>query len=380
MQYRKLGNTGYDASVLGFGTMRLPQNSKNPEDINVPEAIKMIRTAIDNGVNYVDTAFFYHEGLSEGVVGQALQDGYRKKVKVATKMPSFAVNEEGDFDKFLDESLKRLQTDHIDFYLMHTLTDKYWEDVILKYDFLSKAEKAKKDGKIGHIGFSFHDKAPIFKKIVDGYDKWEFCLMQLNYLNETHQQGLEGLLYAAEKGIGIVIMEPLLGGKLANPPKPVNDIFKAQNETRTPVEWALDYLWNMPQVTTILSGMSTMEQVVENLEYANRAKVGMLSQAETNTIKAVQAKFEEIKAIPCTKCNYCMPCPHGVDIPSNFEVYNSKFTYEAEFFVPMKYAALSKENASADNCIKCKVCESKCPQSIEISNALAKVHEELKQQ
>ncbi len=377
MQYRKFGNTGFDASILGFGCMRLPMAGGK---IDEKEAIKMIRTGIDNGINYIDTAYIYHGGESEVIVGKALKDGYREKVKLATKMPTWLCKDKGDYDKLLEEQLKRLDVEHIDFYLLHSLSTPFWNEIILKYDYLTKSEQVKQSGKVGHIGFSFHDDYNAFKTIVDGYDKWEFCQIQLNYLNEEYQQGLAGLKYAAEKDLPVIIMEPLLGGKLAAPAKKITSIFEEVDAERTPVEWALDYLWNMPEVTLLLSGMSTMEQVEDNLKYASRATASMLSEKEVNAIKAVQAKFKEVEAIPCTKCGYCMPCPVGLDIPRNFDTYNSLFLFENDFRSKNTYELMKMEGdgkKTADNCIACKKCEQHCPQKINISGLMPKVHETL---
>jgi len=298
----------------------------------------MLRYGIDGGINYIDTAYVYHRGDSETIVGKALKDGYRQKVKITTKFPSFYAKEKGDFDKYLDEQLKRLDTDHIDFYLLHALDKGSWENVILKLDCLAKAEKAKKDGRIGHIGFSFHDELDAFYTIANGYDNWEICLIQLNYLNETYQQGLAGYKWLEEKGIPAVIMEPLLGGKLANLPDKAADIFKKANPGKPPVEWAFDYLWDMPGVATTISGMSSVEQVKQNLEYAGRSSAGMLSDADKAAINAVRDEMLAIKTVPCTKCNYCMPCPRGVDIPRNFDVYNGLATFENDFRSKAQYS------------------------------------------
>lgn len=374
MQYRKFGNTGIDVSALGFGAMRFPTKEGR---IDVDEAVKMIRTSIDRGVNYVDTAYGYHEGESETVVGKALKDGYRDKTYLATKSPVFSYNQESDFDKFLDTQLKRLEVECIDFYLLHALNNKYWENVVLKYNLLDKMERARKEGKIKYIGFSFHDDYPVFDTILNGYDGWDFCQIQYNYLNIDHQAGMKGLKQAGEKGLGVVIMEPLLGGKLANPNNEVQNIFKAVNDD-TPVKWALDWIWNQKEVSLLLSGMSSMEHVNNNLDYADKSAVGKLSPLQLETIDKAIEKFAEIKAVPCTGCKYCVPCPNNVDIPQNFRMYNEAHAYNTideckHHYKQMKNSKDGDKTAGA--CIQCGICESKCPQNIEISGMMTRVDE-----
>ncbi len=268
MILRKMGKTGEEVSALGFGCMRLPtlQDGK----IDLPEATKMLRFAIDNGVNYVDTAWGYHNGESEPFVGEALKDGYRERVHLATKLPSWLIKTREDMDHYLDEQLKRLQTDSIDFYLIHALNRRFWKN-LKENDLFDFMDKALNQGKIKHIGFSFHDTLEVFKEIVDSYN-WEFCQIQYNYVDLKYQAGAEGLRYASKKNMGIVIMEPLRGGRLANrvPPE-VADLWKSAPKKRTPAQWALRWLWNDPDIGVVLSGMSNMEQVEENIETAKRA-------------------------------------------------------------------------------------------------------------
>jgi len=371
MNYRKFGKLDFDISAIGFGCMRFPLIEGSDNKVDIPETVKMLRYGIDGGINYIDTAYIYHGGESESIIGQALRDGYRQKVKLATKFPAFRADSKDDFDKFLDEQLKRLETDHIEFYFMHSLDRNSWENVILKFGCLESAERAKKAGKIGHIGFSFHDELEPFYKIVDGYD-WELCLIQLNYLNEHYQQGLEGYKYLEKKGIPAVIMEPLLGGKLANLPDKAANIFKEANPERPPAEWAFDYLWDMPGIATVISGMSTLQQVEENIKFASRSSAGMLNESDKAAIEAVKNEMLAIKTVPCTKCNYCMPCPCGVDIPRNFEIYNSLATFGNDFRSKTQYSALKRDEheKSANNCFKCGKCEPLCPQKIKIADEL----------
>jgi predicted aldo/keto reductase-like oxidoreductase len=254
--------------VLGFGAMRLPLMSVDTSEINEPEAIKMIRYAIDNGVNYVDTAYPYHQGQSEILVGKALKDGYRGNVRLATKIPSWLVESYDDFDKFLEEQLSKLEIDYIDYYLIHGLYKATWPK-IKDLGVFEWAEKAKNEGKIKNLGFSFHDEYELFEKILDDSQHFDFCQIQLNYMDTNYQAGLKGLKLASEKGLAVVIMEPLKGGKLAvTPPQEINEIWAKSEMSRTPAEWALQWLWNLPEVSVVLSGMSEMWHVEENLKYA----------------------------------------------------------------------------------------------------------------
>ena len=373
MQYRKFGKTGADVSVLGFGCMRFPMAADNK--VNEQKAIKMLHEAMDGGLNYLDTAYIYHDGFSEVVTGKALKNGYRDKAYVATKSPTWHIKNEGDFDRFLDEQLKRLDIDYIDFYHLHCLGADLWDNVVQKFDLIGKAEKALKVGKIKHLGFSFHDDLSVFKRIVDAYDKWAFCLLQLNYLNEMTQAGLEGMKYAADKGLGIVGMGPLMGGRLSNPHPAVMKTLKDARPDWSATEWALNYVWDMPEVSLFLSGMSSTTQLRQNLASADKARPHMLSDHEKAVIKTVQQQFEAIKSVPCTGCNYCLPCPAGVDIPRNFSIYNELAAFEAEEVSKDAYAWMRSENSknTAENCTQCGACEPVCPQHIKIAELLAEV-------
>jgi predicted aldo/keto reductase-like oxidoreductase len=381
MKYRKFGSTGLEVSALGFGAMRLPtsmtEGDRFSDRIVVPEAIRMIRHSIDQGVNYIDTAYPYHGGKSEIVTGKALKDGYREKVLLATKLPVWSVRKAEDFDRLLDEQLGKLQTDYIDCYLLHSLSRHSWRNTVLKHNLLEKAEAAKKAGKIRHIGFSFHDGPDAFREIVDGYDKWEFCQIQYNYMDMNNQAGMAGLKYAASKGLAVVIMEPLLGGRLANPPKEVLDIFKASGKGASAADWALQWLWNQPEVSTVLSGMSNMEQLEENLISAARSGVGIMSEEDLGIIEKARLAYQGRAIIPCTRCGYCMPCPNKVDIPRNFELYNESVIYDDPAGSQNSYKHFFDPKARAGKCIACKVCEPKCPQGIPISEWMPKVHKAL---
>jgi predicted aldo/keto reductase-like oxidoreductase len=376
MQYRSFGKLDFKPSALGFGCMRLPVIDEDDSKIDEKEAIKMIRYGIDNGINYIDTAYKYHKGNSEGVVGKALKDGYREKVKLADKLPSWMITSKKDPEQLFNEQLKRLDDYHIDMYLMHALNWENW-DKIKKYDCLNWAEEKKKEGKISHLGFSFHDEFEVFKEIIDYYDKWEFVQIQYNYLDENFQAGMKGLQYAASKGLAVVIMEPLKGGKLARLPKNVKNIYDKSSVKRTPADWALQWLWNQREVSVVLSGMSTMQHVKENIKSAENSKVNSLSKEELETIKKAKEEYLKICPIPCTRCNYCMPCPNGVNIPGNFELYNEYKAFKDLGSVKWKHDNF-KEKAKAKSCIKCGLCEPKCPQGIKIMEWLEKVAKEFK--
>lgn len=367
MQYRRFGNTDLNISALGFGAMRMPTIEKDGKRlIDEPAAINMIRHAIDEGVNYVDTAYPYHDRQSEIVVGKALQDGYREKTHIATKSPVWMINKEEDFEKLLDEQLHKLQVDYIDFYLLHALDKSRFNDIVLKYDLINKMIEMKEKGKIKYMGFSFHDSLDTFKEIIDSTDQWDFCQIQFNYIDITHQAGLEGLEYAAKKGIPVVIMEPLLGGKLANLPKNVKDVLDPKKD---PVEWALDFLWDRPEVALLLSGMSAPQQLNDNLVYANRSSIGMLNDQDKKMLAEAKKIYDTMALVSCTKCRYCLPCPSGLMIPDIFESYNMSVSSG------MKKAKEVYEDfdVNASDCVKCRACEAECPQHIVISEVMTDV-------
>lgn len=258
MQYRNFGKLDFKVSALGFGCMRLPVTDGNRMSANIveDEAIAMIRRAIDGGVNYCDTAYPYHSGASEILLGKALRDGYRERVRIATKLPVWQVEKPEDFDTLLNEQLHKLQTDHIDFYLLHSLNQHRWRNIVLKHGLLEKAKAALAEGHIRHLGFSMHDTYEVFEEIVNGSDLFDFCQIQYNYMDTENQAGTRGLKLAAAKGLAVVVMEPLLGGRLADPPQPVLDLMAAQTVQRSAAEWALQWLWDQPEVSVVLSGMS----------------------------------------------------------------------------------------------------------------------------
>ncbi len=375
MQYRPFSKLDFNVSALGFGCMRLPTLGSR-DQIDEPEAERMLHYAIDQGVNYVDTAYRYHGGNSEHFLGRALKGGYRERVKLATKLPCGQVEEPGDFDRLLNEQLSKLQTDHIDFYLLHGLRRKRW-DLVKPMDITGWLEGAKADGRIRHIGFSFHDTFDVFKEIIDDYEGWEFCQIQYNYINENYQAGTQGLRYAASKGIGVVIMEPLLGGRLVDPPPAVQAIWDTAEQKRSPAEWGLQWVWNQPEVSVVLSGMTAMEHVQENVRSADRSGVGILTEKELALVAQARDQYESLCPVPCTACDYCMPCPNGVNIPGNFTNLNRGIMYNWLDGAREQYLGRMRENQRASACIQCHECEEKCPQDILISEWMPLVHQVL---
>jgi predicted aldo/keto reductase-like oxidoreductase len=376
MQYREFGKLGRKISALGFGCMRLPTRDGVPQSADIDEAatVRMIRRAIDQGVNYLDTAYPYHNGRSEVVTGKALGDGYRSRVILATKSPVWLIAKPDDFDVYLNEQLSRLATDHIDVYLLHALGTERWEKIVLKHRLIERAEAAVKDGRIGRIGFSFHDKSDVFRRIVDGYDGWSVCQIQYNYMDTENQAGTAGLRYAAAKGLGIVVMEPLLGGRLAAPPKAAAEVFRAADRDWTPAEWALQWVWDQPEASTVLSGMKALGEVEENLRAADRSGIGSLGPRDHVVFERARRILRERAPIPCTQCGYCRPCPSGVNIPRNFELYNDCVIYDDPAIPRVLYARFMPEGERASACTACRSCEEKCPQRIAISDLMPEVH------
>ena len=380
MQYRKFGRLDFEVSALGFGAMRLPMKDGAVDE---PAATEMIHFAIDQGLNYIDTAYGYHGGESEAFLGRALKGGYRDRVKLATKLPAWMVKDSSDFDRFLNTQLDRLQVDSVDFYLLHSLDAGTWSK-IRDLRVLEWAEKAMAEGRFKHLGFSFHDSYEVFKQIVDDYD-WTMCLIQHNYMDVENQAGTKGLKYAASKGMAVAVMEPLLGGKLAFAPEPVQAIWDSAPRKRSAVSWALHWLWNQPEVSVVLSGMSTMQQVKDNIQYASESRVGSLTEEELALYGRVREAYRGLTAVACTQCGYCMPCPQGVDIPRNFSIYNEAVMYDnpgtsRDEYGWWKHAHerdSSRPDIRAAMCVQCVACEAKCPQSIQISKWMPVVHKAL---
>ncbi len=391
MKYRKMGSLDWEVSVLGFGAMRFPMI--NQTTVNEEEAIKMIRYAIDNGVNYIDTAYPYHNGESEVIVGKALQDGYREKVHLTTKLPMWLVKKREDFDKFLGEQIERLQTKP-DIYLFHGLTKNRLEK-IKKLNLVEKLEETKEKGLFKYTGFSFHDNFDVFKEIIDYYN-WDCCQIQFNYLDVEYQAGTKGVEYAGSKNIALIIMEPIRGGKLAIPyekldTKPdIKAILDKSKVKRTMADWALQFVWNHHEVSVVLSGMSNMQQVKENIESANNSAKNSLSAEELHTISKLRKKYDKYDLVPCTSCRYCLPCPNGVAITWIFRLLNELgywgeqrkdrllFFYNRMAKTPEELEKrLSEEEeveGAASLCIQCGECLEKCPQQINIPDIMEKAN------
>jgi uncharacterized protein len=368
---------GDELSILGFGCMRFPTKTGG---IDEPRAIAMIHEAIKKGVNYFDTAYIYHAGKSEALLGQALLGGYREKVKIATKLPPFMVRKLENAQKIFATQLSKLQTDYIDYYLLHMLSDKPMFDRLYDLGVMKWLEGLKAKGAIKNIGFSFHGGKKDFELIVKAYP-WDFCQIQYNYMDENNQATKDGLQLAASMGIPVIVMEPLRGGKLVTHlPEEVKKSFSDYNADRSPVEWALRWVWNHPEVNVVLSGMNNEEQLADNIRIASDAEPNSFSEEELGVFKQVNKVMHERTKIPCTACGYCMPCPAGVDIPGCFSHYNDKYLIKDKS-VRMRYfqsmGAIAVKPAYASMCKNCGKCESHCPQNISIRAELKTVSKEL---
>lgn len=374
MLYRSDKKNGGELSVLGYGCMRF---TKKGAAIDQEKAEKEMLYALEHGVNYFDTAYVYPG--SEVALGKFLAKGYRDRVNIATKLPHYLVKNLSEADKIFDEELSRLKTDHIDFYLIHMLTDVGSWQRMVDMGIIDWIAKRKADGRIRRIGFSYHGGSPEFLKILDAYD-WDFCQMQFNYMDEHSQGGIGGLRAAAEKGIPVIIMEPLRGGRLADGlPEKAKNIFAKANPDISPAQWGLKWIWNHPEVTVVLSGMNSMKQVEENLAAADRAVAGSITEEELKVIEEVKAEIDSGTKVPCTGCSYCMPCPMGVDIPTCFRCYNVKasdgwFNGMREYLMCTTF---KKTRTNASLCIKCGKCEQHCPQSIKVRDELENVKKDM---
>ena len=379
MLYNKLGKTNLEVSRLGFGTMRLPTTGSNDEIIE-SEAIEMLTYGIENGINIIDTAYPYHSktldgsGESETFVGEFLKENnYREDILLSTKSPSWAIEKKEDFDFYLDEQLKKLQTDYIDIYLLHSLTVPDWEKV-KGLDVLDFLDDCLTTGKVKHVGFSSHIEVDYLIEIIDEYPKWEVVMTQMNYLDEYYQSGVMGLDYLKETNIGSMIMEPLRGGRLVqNIPKEVQTLWDSADVKRTPVEWALQYLWNRDDVDCVLSGMTSLNQVKENIEIANR--IDEISENDQELIREVARTYRTFLGNNCTRCGYCMPCPHGVDIINCLTEYNIAHMLNDPKASAMQYFSLIDDDSRADSCVQCMECIPFCTQMLDIPEELVKVHE-----
>lgn len=377
MQTRVNAKNGDVLSILGFGCMRLPTNNGN---IDEPRSIRMIHDSIENGVNYFDTAYIYQSGKSELLVGKALAGGYRERVKIATKLPPFMVSKLSGAQKILATQLERLQTDYIDYYLLHMLTDKAMYDRLVGLGVLKWLEEMKSGGTIRNIGFSFHGSKTDFEAIVQAYP-WDFCQIQYNYMDENNQATKSGLLLAASLGIPVIVMEPLRGGKLVTHlPEQVQKAFADSNPSRSPAEWALRWVWNHPEVAVVLSGMSDEAQAEENIRIASSVTPGSLTELELQVFEKVKSEMLAKTKIPCTACGYCMPCPFGVDIPGCFSCYNDKYLMgdkSVRFRYMQTMGVMSVKPSNASQCTECGKCESHCPQKIAIRQQLKTVSHEM---
>jgi uncharacterized protein len=381
MQYRNFGSLDYKPSALGFGCMRFPMKGDVPDE---EKAIRMIRAGIDSGINYLDTAYPYHNGLSEGIVGKAVKGGYREKVKIADKMPTWLVKTADDFDRLLDEQLARLDQPLIDFYLLHSIGKD--EFARLKgLGVLDWVERQIAKGRIGRLGFSSHDNAEGIKQVLDGYDSWVLCQIQYNYIDSVAEPGTKCLKYIASKGVPAVVMEGLRGGSLVSPPPSVQKIWDRAAGKRSAADWGLQWLWSQEEVALVLSGMSSKAQVEENIASASASKVGLLAKEELALFDEAREEYNRLTAIPCTACRYCMPCPSGVDIPRNFGIYNDGIRFDKPEKARGDYAwmatalklGLAKADERAASCVGCRACEEKCPQKIKIADWMAQVDSSL---
>lgn len=377
MTYNELGRTGLRVSRFGMGCMRLPK-TQQPDGTKVSDqeqTNEMVRYAIEHGVNYFDTAYVY--GDSEVTMGSALAGGLREKVVLAAKNPVWLAKTYDDYEELLDEELERLQTDHLDIYLLHAMNKERWEGV-MRLGAVRFMEEMKKKGKIRHFGFSSHGPLDLFKEIIDHYD-WEVCQIQLNILDQRHQAGLEGLHYASERGVACIIMEPLRGGAMVtNVPNAVTTAIDAFPVKRSPVEWAFRWLYDMPESKVVLSGVSNLDQLKQNIQIFEHAEPGSMSAAEHQLIEEIKDGYKHGQRIGCTRCGYCMPCPHGVDIPEVFELWNGMVMEAYQGHCRFQYTRMVHGMGNgATECIECGVCESKCPQELPIIGSLKKAHAEL---
>ena len=366
---------GNKLSILGFGCMRFPRKATG---IDFEETEKEIVYAVENGINYFDTAYVY--GGSESVLGEILEkNSLRDKIYVATKLPHYLIKSKKDLETKFNEQLKRLRTDHIDYYLMHMLTDVDTWGRLISLGILDWIEEKKSSGAIKQIGFSYHGNSEAFCALIDAYD-WDFCQIQYNYMDENSQAGRRGLLYANSKGIPVIIMEPLRGGKLVTHlPEDAEKVFASHSVSHTPAQWAFRWLWNQPEVTVVLSGMNSMEMLEDNVNTASDASVGSLTEKDEDMLKSVVTAINAKMKVGCTGCGYCMPCPKNVDIPGTFAAYNRRFS-EGKFWAYVDYfmcTALRTNSTSASNCVECGKCEKHCPQGIEIRKELKAARKEL---
>ncbi|MDD2648057.1 MAG: aldo/keto reductase [Eubacteriales bacterium] len=377
MENMKFTGTDLTVSRLGFGCMRLPTVKQGKKRvIHEQRAIDLIRYAIDNGVTYIDTAYPYHDGQSEVIVGKALRDGYRERVTLTTKLPCWNVKTPEDMDRLLNEQLEKLQTDHVDFYLLHAMgKDRLKQMREMGYkEFMDRAVKS---GKVRYPGFSFHDDAETFLEILDDYD-WKLAQVQMNILDDEAQATVKGIERAREKGVGVVIMEPLRGGLMAKLPPNVQEVYDSFPVKRSGVEWAFRYLYDMPGVMTILSGMSTKGQLKDNLRIFKEAQPNVMDESERKLIKDVKkAYLSRIKTM-CTGCRYCQPCPRGVRIPEVFREWDNSLMFNEKRILQYHMKNLTASKNDPSQCVVCGKCEKACPQHLHIIELLKEAAEAAK--
>lgn len=373
MEKRQIKGLQSDVSLLGFGCMRFPTLENG--DVDYHESKRMVDYAISKGVNYIDTAYPYHGGKSELIVKEIIKDYKRDEFYLANKLPLWECKDNNDIDRIFHEQLEKCGVDYFDFYLIHAVNKKIYVQV-QELKVIEQLERYRAEGKIKNIGFSFHDDLPTFKKWVDLYS-WDFVQIQLNYMDIDHQQGITGYKILIEKDIPVIIMEPVKGGSLANFNPFVEQLFKDRNKNASIASWAFRWVGTLPNVLTILSGMTTIEQVEDNINtFSNFIP---LNKEEMELVSEVRTKLLELTQVNCTSCNYCMPCPHGVDIPGNFGIFNHHSMYNNDKYTKWAYSSLDKKEASATVCIDCGECLPKCPQQIEIPTDLNKMSNYLKE-
>jgi len=374
MLYREVPKTGDRLSVLGYGCMRFPVRMQS---INEKIAEKQILHALENGVNYYDTAYPYHNGKSEPFLGKVMaKNGFRNRVKVATKLPHWMTHTKEEMDRVLEAQLGKLKTDRIDYYLVHALNGELWETA-KQSGVIEFLDDALKRGRILNAGFSFHGLAEDFNTIVDDYD-WTFCQIQYNFLDTRNQAGTAGLRYAAAKEMAVMIMEPLRGGNLAKTPPPsVRKIWAKADNVRTPVDWSLSWIWNHPEVTVVLSGMNDDDHIAENLALAEKAESNAFTEKEVGLVEEAADQFRQVMKVGCTGCQYCMPCPAGVNIPSCFDCYNSKHAFKDRsarmMYLFQNGGMVTEKQTLASMCVQCGKCLEKCPQHLPIPDLLEEV-------
>lgn len=374
MKKRSLCASLPEVSILGFGCMRFYREDGSLDMMSTEKPIDeklsryLIDQAIERGVNYFDTAYTYLGGMSELLLGKHFYQGKREKVLIATKLPTWLMQKPEDFETYLNDQLKRLKTDRIDCYLLHSLNGPMWRKVF-ELGVLPFLQKAKESGKVRAVGFSFHDLFCEFEPILEAFD-WDFCQLQMNYLDTEYQAGLKGIKKAKEKGMGVIAMEPLLGGKLATQlPLQAKQIIDQAEPKRSPAEWALRWVWNMPEISLLLSGMNAQDQLDENCRIADDVMPSLMTKQELEVIEKVKSLFQERIRIHCAACAYCMPCPSGVAIPLVFSTYNEAFRFDDPTPLIRYYKGLPEE-IKASRCIECGQCESKCPHQLLIRKYL----------